>query len=435
VGFFRNVASVFATTAIGLPVSVASNVILAHWLSVSDRGLYAVLTTFSVMFYLFTQLGWGEAVIYRTRRFGIPARRAFATGLLANLGVLAVTFSACVLARAPLSRWLLGDVSATAFYLAAAAGPLLTLGDFMRGVARAVDRFDLHNQYLLGQSFGILAGLFVALRGGGSLEAALGVNFAVQLALVLGFGVRVGALVGFEWRLDLAEARSSLAYASSLWIQNILINYHERLPLILLSALGVASSQIAFYAVGQSVVSPLQLIPGALGTVLLPRLSEASEGEAGDFIAGVVRLAAWVMLGGALALAVVGTVAIPLLFGREYQAAVTPFLLLLPGLTLVTVSRLLARYFSAVGRPQALVGVIFAATALNAALNFFLIPRFGVLGAAGASLLSYSFEAVASVAMFVAASGQSLRATLLPSVADVAPHWARVRALVAQRLR
>jgi O-antigen/teichoic acid export membrane protein len=433
VGFFRNVATVFATSAVGLPVSVASNVILAHWLSLSDRGMYAVLTTFTFMFYLFTQLGWAEAVIFRTRRTGIPVRRAFATGLLSNLGVLAVTLAGCVFLREPLSRSLLGDVSASAFYLAAGTGPLLTLGDFLRGVARAIDRFDLHNQYLLAQSFGILAALFVALRGGGTLEAALLANLVVQVALVLVFGARVGSVVGFEWRHDLVEAWHSLAYASSLWIQYILINYHERLPLILLSALGVASSEIAFYAVAVSVVNPLQLIPGALGTVLLPRLSDANEDEAGDFTASVVRLATWLMLAGALALAVVGTLAIPLLFGRAYQASVTPFLLLLPGLTLATVSRLLARYFAAVGRPQALLGVMFAAVTLNVVLNFYLIPRYGIWGAASASLLSYSFEAVATVAMFVAASGQSLRATLLPSAADVAPHWARVRGALLRR--
>jgi len=433
VGFFRNVVSVFATTAIALPVSVASNMILARWLSMSDRGLYAVLTTFSFMFYLFTQLGWAEAIIFRTRRAGVSARHAFATGLLANLGVLAVSFGACLLVREPLSSRLLGDVSASAFLMAAATGPLLTLGDFLRGVARAIDRFDLHNQYLLGQSFGILAGLFVALRGGGTLEAALAVNLLVQLALALVFGARVGSLVGFEWRLDLTEAGNSLAYAGSLWIQYIAINYHERLPLILLSSLGVAPSQIALYAVGTSVVSPLQLLPGALGTVMLPRLSEAAESEAGDFTAGVVRITTWLMVLGALALAVVGTVAIPLLFGREYGAAVTPFLVLLPGLTAATVSRLLARYFAAVGRPHALLGVMFAALTLNVLLNLFLIPRWGILGAASSSLLSYSFEAVATVAMFVSASGQTLRATLLPSAADVAPHWARLRERVLSR--
>ena len=64
---------------LALPIGLAINVVLARCLSGPDRGLYALLTNFSFVFFLITQLGWGDAVIYRVRGHGVPPRRAFAS--------------------------------------------------------------------------------------------------------------------------------------------------------------------------------------------------------------------------------------------------------------------------------------------------------------------------------------------------------------------
>ena len=435
-GFFRNVAFVLATSAAALPISLATGVVLARWLSVADRGLYALLTTFSAIVFLLTQLGWGDAIIYRTRRHSVSPRKAFATGLIANGAFALAAFALCLVFREPLSRGFLGDVSPRAFWIAAATAPLLTIGDLLRGVARALDRFDLHNQFGLLQSGLILVALVIALPlAGGALEAALVANLLVQAALVASFGARVAALAGFEWRVDLPEALASIAYGGVMYLQNLLVNLHERVDVFLLAALGVAASDIGLYAAAVSVVAPLRLIPGALGTVLLPRLAGASESDAAAFTAAVVRPSILLMLIAALALAGAGALGIPLLFGRDYAPAVVPFLVLLPGVTAVTVSRVLARYFAAVGRQRALVVLLAAALLLNVALNYVLIPRAGIVGAALASLISYSLEAVAMTALFVVESGQGLRATLIPNASDFEGYAARLREIVSARPR
>ncbi|MFI5316516.1 MAG: lipopolysaccharide biosynthesis protein [Myxococcota bacterium] len=434
--FFRNVAFVLATSAAAVPIGVATSIVLARWLSVADRGFYALLTTFSAILFLLTQLGWAEAVVYRTRRHGVSARRALSTGLLANGAFALAAVAVCLAAREPLSRAFLGAVPARAFLIAAATVPLLTLGDLLRGVARALDRFDLHNQFGLLQSGLLLAALVVALPlTGGALDSALAANFAVQLALVAGFGTRIAALAGFEWRIDLREAIASVAYGGNLYLQNLLIQLHERVDVLLLAALGVSAFEIGLYAAAVSVVAPLRLVPGAIGTVLLPRLAGSTDAEAGSLTAEVVRPAILLMLAAAVALAPVGIVGIPLLFGRDYSQAVTPFLVLLPGVMAVTISRVLARYFAAVGRQRAVLLLRAAMLALNVALNAVLIPRAGITGAAFASLISYGVEAAATIALFLADSGQGLRAALVPRASDFGGTLARLREIASRRPR
>ena len=435
-GFFRNAVTVFATSAVALPISVLASVIVTRGLSVPDRGVYALLTNFSLLFFILTQLGWGDAVIYRVRAHGVSARRAYGTGLFANGAFALAALALCLSFREPLSRQLLGGASERAFWLAAATGPLLTIGDLVRGVARALDRFDLHNQFLLLQSVAILGGLVIALPvAGGGLDAALTSWCLVQVLLVAWFGARVAALAGFEWRLDLREAAASVAFGGAMYFQNLLIQLHERADVQLLGAFGVPSSEVALYAIAVSVVAPLRVVPGAIGTALLPELSGATERQAAETTAAVVRMAALLMLVIAAALAAVGSFAIPILFGASYRPAVTPFLVLLPGLTTVTVSRLLARYFAAVGRPRALWGIGALGVAANVGLNLWLIPRMGILGSATAALCSTTLEAVATLLYFASESGQSVRATLVPRAADFAPHVARLRELVASYRR
>lgn len=435
-GFFRNVASVFATSVVAIPISIATGIGLARWLSVSDRGLYALLTTFTGVVVLLTQLGWPEAIIYRTRRHGVPMRRALSTGVFANGAFALFALALCLLLREPLSRAFLGEVTPSAFWIAAATAPLLTLGDLLRGVARALDRFDLHNQFQLLQSVGILAGLAIALPlAGGALDSALAVFLVVQLALVLVFGARIAALAGFERVMDPSEAIASAAYGSNLYLQNLLIQLHERVDVFLLAGLGVSAFDIGLYATVASVVTQLRAVPGAIGTALLPRLAGATDAAAAEFTAAVVRPATLLMLAAGLALAPAGVVAIPMLFGPSYAQAVTPFLVLIPGVTAVTISRVLGRYFAAVGRQRAVLLLRGLVLLLNVGLNFVLIPRAGIVGAALASLISYSIEAAATVALFLADSGRRLRDVLVPRASDFESHFARLRGVFPGRPR
>jgi O-antigen/teichoic acid export membrane protein len=317
--------------------------------------------------------------------------------------------------------------------LAALTAPLLTVGDLLRGVARALDRFDIHSGYTLLQSAGILGGLALALPvAGGALDAALAACLAVQLALVVVFGVWLAALVGFERRVDRGEARASLAYGSNLYVQNLLINLHERVDLFLLAALDVATFDIGLYAAAVSVVAPLRLVPGAIGVAVLPQLAGATNAEAARLTAAVIRPTALLMTAAAAALVPVGAVAIPLLFGAEYGAAVRPFLLVLPGVAAVAVSRVLARYFAAIHQLRGMLVLGASVLVLNVLLNLVLIPRYGIAGAAVASLVSYSAEAIALVAMFLSASGQTLREALFPRASDFAPYWERFRRMLAR---
>jgi len=64
-----------------------------------------------------------------------------------------------------------------------------------------------------------------------------------------------------------------------------------------------------------------------------------------------------------------------------------------------------------------------AALAINVGANWFLIPRFGISGAAVSTAISYSVAALILLVMFVRESGHSVTETLFVGRDDVGTLW------------
>jgi O-antigen/teichoic acid export membrane protein len=427
-GFVRNVAAVLLTTAASLPLGLLSSVILARRLSIADRGEYALLVTFSALICVLAQLGWPEAAIHRVRRHRVPIARAFATGLWANALICAAVFALVMALRPWLSPAVLHSAHGKLYVVAAAGGCLAIFGEFLRGSARAIDRFDLHNWYGFLQTAGLLVALTLALLlDDGGLEAALFATVGVQACLCAGFLVVMARASGVDPVLDTDEARAHLRYGIAIYPQGLVNQLHERLDMFVLAALGVTPGQIAFYAVAVSVIGPLRFLPDAISTVLLPHLAVETDERAAEVTAAVARQAALQMTVITLALVPLGIVFLPILFGANYAASVVPFLLLLPGITALSVSRVLARYFATVARQGVLLGARGIALALNLILCFALIPNWGIRGAALASLLTYAIEAALVIWAFLADTKLSAREAFALRSADLEPYREQLR--------
>lgn len=77
-------------------------------------------------------------------------------------------------------------------------------------------------------------------------------------------------------------------------------------------------------------------------------------------------------------------------FGQDYTRAIVPFQILLLGVLLFTQTQLNHSIIAAIGKPKTITKIIFLAAAVNAGLNFLLIPYYGIIGAAATTLVSYA---------------------------------------------
>ena len=92
---------------------------------------------------------------------------------------------------------------------------------------------------------------------------------------------------------------------------------------------------------------------------------------------------------GALALAIVAPVLVPLAFGDAYEDSVQALWLLLPGTVALAGSKVLTSYIFSRGRPILNTGITAVSLVVTVAADLILIPLFDVNGAAIASSLAY----------------------------------------------
>jgi O-antigen/teichoic acid export membrane protein len=121
----------------------------------------------------------------------------------------------------------------------------------------------------------------------------------------------------------------------------------------------------------------------------------------------------------ALAYVAGGPFAIRLLYGRAYLEAIRPMLLMLPGIVALSLYLLLTRNFTSRNRQQVNIVAATAALVINVGLNWVLIPRWGIAGAAVSTAVSYSTAALILLVVFARESGYGIARTLFVGRADL----------------
>ena len=134
----------------------------------------------------------------------------------------------------------------------------------------------------------------------------------------------------------------------------------------------------------------LWYLTNSLATVLFPKISATKDNiESERITAKSCRLGFGMTIIGALILFFLAPWIIKILFGKEFLSGAMAFKILLPGIIIFSIANVLASYIAGKGFPQynslaASVSLIF-----TVGLDIFLIPKWGINGAALATTVSY----------------------------------------------
>jgi len=81
---------------------------------------------------------------------------------------------------------------------------------------------------------------------------------------------------------------------------------------------------------------------------------------------------------------------LPLVYGARFADSTIQFLILLPGVYLISIESVLVQHFTGTGLPRAIPIFWLVTVAVSLTLNFALVPRFGARAAAVTSTVSYA---------------------------------------------
>lgn len=252
-------------------------------------------------------------------------------------------------------------------------------------------------------------------------QLSVGFLFLVALSASVLISVLLLASLGFKFQLsrDLSGLKGALAFAVPCYAANLAQFLNYKLDVFVVGFFAGAAS-VGRYTLAVSLGQLLWLMSNSVASVLLPKVA-ASTDDGGSIrhTAMVTRLSLWATALCGLALAVLATQAIPLLYGEAFRPSIMALIWLLPGIVVFSAANVLAAYIAGIGKPRLNLIVSGVSLIVTIGLDLALIPNLNIVGAAIASTVSYSLSALLLIVFFIRETGASVREVLLPTSGDV----------------
>lgn len=416
--------STFAVSLFSVAIGFVSSVVIARALGPSAKGSYNLAVSAASL---------GAMILGLAGAAGITL--AVARGVASPLGLLRVLgwFAATQIPIAAAVLWAISVSPLASAVLPVDRSPLMIGMIAVLVAATSVLAYSrsmlIGLQQIVAANWRDLWGRTAAVSiivAGLALGALL--DYGPSAVLMLGLTI-AGTLIAFVLmveallRIDLPTAsgaglREVVRYAAPLYAGNLVQFLNYRLDVFLVAAF-VGVREVGLYALAVGLGQLLWIVSNSMATVLLPRVASSSPVEGARQAAQLTRITLFSGLVGVVPLALIASPLVHLVYGQAYAEAVPMLLALLPGVVAFIAVAVPAAYI--VGLGHARINVIVSVIGLFATLSmdFALVPRFGGVGAAAASTVSYSLSAIFTIRWATRLAGLPAREFLLVRRADL----------------
>lgn len=396
--FLKDISGVFAGNILALVFSFSIDIVLSRQLGPEGRGLYTAILVVPMIISSFVMLGIRRSAVFHLGK-GVYDDNRTVSGVISLL--ILTSIAAVVASGLALLITQPDGITPAMGLLALLSIPVKLALIYSGGIYIGKENFRRSNLQvwlpLLYNFLGIiLFVVFIKWWVTGALLAMLLSNVLVASVslsyLYKNFAIRI------RWDKEVVISLMKVGVVYAIAVVVMQLNY--RIDIILLQKLS-SMREVGYYSLGVAISDKLWQLPSAMGLVVMSRTANATDLQVlNRDVARLVRVAFIVVLVVSVLLWVVAPVIIPLLFGAKFAPSVHIVRLMLPGIIMFVVVRILSGRFAGSGEPLLLIGLFVPTLIVNIILNLFWIPRYGGLGAAMATNVSYSLGAVGMLVMF-----------------------------------
>lgn len=401
----RGAVFAFAIRIASAALAYFSQVLLARWMGAFEFGIYAYVWVFVLILGNLSTIGLNTSVVrflpeYREKGAWRLFRGFLDGSRWISFGV-ASAFACAGIAVTWALQGVIADYYLVPLIIAFFCLPAYAITDIGDGISRSQSWIGLAliPPYIL-RPFLLLLLFGLCLWAG--LEATA--MTAVGAALVATYLTSCIQFVAMSRRFRGDVPKVARAYELPLWLKvsaPIMLMHGFLLVLqnadVLVLNLYVAPNQIAIYYAAMKTTNLVAFVHFAIIAAYAPRFSEYhAAGRAEDLAVHLGEAVKWSFWPSLLAAGGILAMGYPLLwlFGPDFPDAYPVMFVLTAGLLARAAVGPAEALLTVLGQQKICALVMFAALAANVALNFALIPRFGLMGAAAATAGSIMLESV-----------------------------------------
>ncbi len=417
--FARRVAGVFATRVARFGLGFATSFLLAGILLPEGRGQYALLTLVPGMLMALGQFGLPSAMSFFAGR-GRSIQQLQRLGLVLTAGLSVLLVGGMLLLLPWLGDTLLQAAPSDLLLVSLLSLPFQLATSFAGSTLIGRQRLRNYNLIVVGQSILMLAGVVVlvgllGLGVAGALFSYITAAIVASIATAVELGRAVASEPPDEPPIRLP---SIIGYGIRIYPASVTGFFSYRADILVLSAMLGDATAIGLYTFAVSLAELAFMVPDSVSTVFYPRVAGMQRRDADALAPQVSRFTVLVTalcIGALIPLAwVVATFVLP-----AYAGSLAPFIVIMPGIMALSLSKVLAGYVGGLGLPLSVARASIANLVINLVANVALIPLFGIVGAALASLISYVSHATILLVIASRLSGHRPLQYVVPTGAEV----------------
>lgn len=396
--FSRDVALVTIARVFTRAATFLTGVAVARLIGPEGRGLVASLAVPANLAVTFGEMGIRQATAFQIGR-GIQTVR----GLLPTLLTMALMSSAVAIAASFLYYRLLhiAREDLALQVIAVLIIPTSMLTNYASGVFLGRQKIAAFRQVSWGPAL-LNLGMVVALGWYAGFKIH-GVMIATALASAAGCAYALYLLsreaplsLGFNPKVASSLSAMGMRYAIALFI--LTLNY--KLSIMLLQRFGTLTD-VGLYAQGAAIAELIWEIPTAINALVFSRSANSkSDRDFSQKVMTLARLSFLVALAAGLGIAAIAPIAFPLIYGPGFADSANVFTVLIPGVVAFTAFKILNMDLAGKGKPWVSLIVIVPTALLNGVLSWLLIGRYGAVGGAISTSISYVLATIAFVALY-----------------------------------
>lgn len=399
--FWSATASVGLTQGLAAILYVANTALVSRLLGSQGMGLYTTfIASVTLLSLLADPLGYRWVNTYLVRRGAavrVALRRsgAYAAGVLAVAGlVFGLQADWLVSLLEGLGLWGRWEAVGALLPLVALALPVALFNAYVGGILLGLEAYRDFNRLMLLGAASLLAANALLWITRGQLEVRTVVwLWTTSYALAAAWGV---LQLRSRGQASVAATAAETAFAEvaatgfRAFSVNLLSFLHLRVDIYLVGFF-LTPAAVGLYGVAATFVELLVRVPALLGTVIYPKSAGERGGEIARLIGSLLKLLPALAVVAIPAFWLLGRRLIELLFGAAFGESFAAAFWLLPGMVCLAGITLINNFLAGKGYPGVLHLAAGVSLALNVALNWLWIPRYGITGAALASSVSYGF--------------------------------------------
>jgi len=245
-------------------------------------------------------------------------------------------------------------------------------------------------------------------------------------ALIAGIsGIVLGGILSFFWAIKKSGGISFDSKFTNILLKDsfkihfgAIANFvFSRANLFILNYFAI-QSEVGFYAIALTIANALFFFSVSLEIGLYPKMAHANIDDAINLVQVATRQMLLITGLVALIMAVFSKGIVLLYGGKAFLPAVTPLLLLLPGIVVYVIPKMLSTLWVRKGWFLPLTFIATGTALFSLIFNFLLIPKFGAKGAALSTAATYGFSSLIAVFLFWKYVKKDVSVLFIPQKSD-----------------